>query len=144
MHVRILRWLATPLAAVLAMMGTALLLSMIGDVITASMPTSIVDSVIPADIRMGIFGATVAAVTIVAAWGMAPSYRSIASLAILVGGGWLAWQVLWHWNFPEHHPKAYQESKVPLVLTLLGGLATQTAVSWYEYRRRTRARSPRV
>jgi len=54
---------------------------------------------------------------------MAPSHRRAVALVVFAAGAALAWLGLRHWDFPEHHPRGYQESLVPLIGTLLAGVA---------------------
>jgi hypothetical protein len=74
------------------------------------------------DVRYGLVNAAGAiAFVVLGAW-MAPRYRA-AVAAVLYGiGAALAGFVLDPWWFPEGHPRAYQTSYVPLVMTLAGGL----------------------
>jgi uncharacterized membrane protein YfcA len=80
------------------------------------------EAALPVDVRYGLVNAAGAiAFVVVGAW-MAPRYRAVVAAVLYAIGTWLAYFVLDPWWFPEHHPRAYQESYVPLVLTLVGGL----------------------
>jgi hypothetical protein len=53
------------------------------------------------------------------------------ALGLYAVGAWFAWLVFGLWWFPEGHPRAYEPSKVPLILPLLGGLlGVAFAVLW--------------
>lgn len=119
-----LRWIATPFAALAAMVGTAIVLVLLGDVIARLVPWHTLNAVVPPHVRAGLLGALVAAATIIAGCRTAPSHRTLVAIVVYVAGAWLALKELRHWYFPEGTPMAYRESLVPLVMTLLGGFAT--------------------
>lgn len=131
-----LRWIATPFAALAAMIGTAVVLVLLGDVIARLVPWQTLNAAVPPHVRAGMLGALVAAATITAGCRTAPSLRPLVAIVVYVAGAWLAYQQLRHWNFPEGTPMAYQESVVPLIMTLVGGLATVAVQSAYTIRRR--------
>jgi hypothetical protein len=116
------RWVATPFAAFAGLVGAYVVLSLLSAAIYWLIPQTIVNAALRPDLRAGIFGATLAIVTVISGCIVAPSWRGIVGIAVFAGGAWLAWQVLGSWYFPEGHPRAYQESLLPYALTIVGGI----------------------
>jgi hypothetical protein len=71
--------------------------------------------------RYGLVNAAGAIAFVVAGAWIAPRHRVIVASGPYVSGALLAWFVLGDWYFPEGDPRAYQPSRIPLVLTLIGG-----------------------
>jgi hypothetical protein len=117
------RWIATPFAVLAALIASVLLAELLSLLMARAVSQATLNSILEADWRAGVFGALSAIVTIVVGTLVAPNHRRLVSLIVLAGGAWLAWQGMHDWYFPEHHPRGYQPSSVPLVMTLVGGLA---------------------
>ena len=79
------------------------------------------------DVVAGFHGATVAWVTLATARAVAPTQRRLVVLFAFLGGAWVAWRVLGHWYFPEHHARAYEPSPLPLTVTIGTGLVCLVA-----------------
>jgi hypothetical protein len=113
------RWIAVPIATVLAMVLSAILLSLIVE------PLERIAAVRQAAAFVaGLQGGIVAFVTLATARAVAPSHRRLIVLVVLLFGSWAAGRVLGDWVFPEYHPRAYKESHLPLVITLVSGIAS--------------------
>jgi hypothetical protein len=67
-------------------------------------------------------GFILAAAWVISAHLIAPARKSLASTAAFVFGSLLAWRLVGHTWYPENHPKAYQSTCIPFVLTIAGGL----------------------
>ena len=80
------------------------------------------EAAIPLDIRYGLVSAAGAIAFVVAGVWLAPRYREVVAVGLFAIGARVAWIVEGPWSFPESHPRAYQTSWVPLVLTLIGGV----------------------
>jgi hypothetical protein len=74
---------------------------------------------------------------------VAPRHRSLTAIVLYAIGAWVAWVVLRGWYFPESHPRVYQQSKIPLVLTLVGGFAAAVAVIAFDQVNRRSTEVPR-
>ena len=83
------------------------------------------------DTRVGLTYA-IAAFLFVGAALIAPTRRALTAIVLYACGAALAWSQLNDWYFPEGHPRGYQPSRVPLVLTLLGGIVGVLAVVVYD------------
>jgi hypothetical protein len=94
-----------------------------GEGLRLAVAPPVLDSAIPLDVRTGLVYGAAALAFVVAGEMIAPRARFVVALVLYAAGACLAWFVLNPWWFPEHHPRAYQPSRVPLTLTLLGGLA---------------------
>jgi hypothetical protein len=118
-----LRWLSTPAAAFagffVGLFGCAACLLLLGAAFSISAPGGILD----VDVRDGLAGFGAAIATVVAGSTMAPNRRRAVSLLIFAAGTYPAWILVGRWYFPEHHPRAYQSSARPFILTELGGIA---------------------
>lgn len=121
---KILRWLSVPIATLLAMVVSAIFLVYVVEVLSRF--AIVRDS---ADVVAGVHGGLVAWATLATARTVAPTRRRRVVLFALLCGVWAAWRVLGDWYFPEHHPRAYQPSNVPLIMTLVSGLVC-AAVLW--------------
>ena len=93
-----------------------------GDGLRLAISATVVDTAIPLEFRTGLVNGAAAIAFVVAGAMMAPRARLVVALVLYSAGACLASLVLNPWWFPEHHPQAYQPSRVPLTLTLLGGL----------------------
>jgi hypothetical protein len=123
------RWVATPFAVFTGLVGAYVVLSLFSAAIYWLIPQTTLNALLRPDLRAGIFGATVAIVTVVSGCIVAPRWRGIVGIVVFAGGAWLAWQELATWYFPEGHPRAYQESLLPYALTIAGGIIAVAIVS---------------
>lgn len=129
----VLRWLAVPLSALLGLVGSAVVLEFVVGPFAystgwlAGRP----------EIATGVQGTLVAGSMLTAAWATAPSNRRLILVLTYATGAWMAWWLLRTWHFPEQHPRAYEHSDVPLVMTLAGGLLW-AAFLWARSTRRSR------
>jgi hypothetical protein len=91
---------------------------------------------VAADVSAGLaYGAAAAAFVVVGAI-VAPKYRLTVSAGLYAVGALVAWQLLRGWYFPEGHPRGYQPSQIPLVLTLCGGAIAVLAIAGWTARQR--------
>ena len=102
-------------------------MGVIADAVGAALPhllaAKALDSMFPLEVRVGLTDGAAALAFVVAGAFLAPRrHRVSVAGALYLAGACLAWIVLSSWWFPEHHPRAYQVSRVPLVMTLTGGL----------------------
>jgi hypothetical protein len=130
-----LRWALVPVVSMGGCSGTVVLSDAFGRgaarVITPDVFNRI-EAVIPTDVRIGLLYAIAAAAWVLAGAAIAPRRRIAVALMLYVAGAYLAWGTLHDWYFPEGHPRGYQRSRVPLVLTLVGGLlgAAMFIIAW--------------
>lgn len=118
------RWISVPIATLLAMVISAISLAFVVDVLSRF--AVVRDS---ADVVAGVHGSLVAWATLATARTVAPNRRRLVVPFAFLCGAWVAWRVLGDWYFPEPHPRAYQTSRVPLIMTLVSGLVC-TAAFW--------------
>jgi hypothetical protein len=123
------RWAATPFAAFAGLIVAYLVLSLLAEVIQPLIPQSTLNAMLRLDLRSGIVGAAIALVTVISGCILAPSQPGLVAIVVFAAGAWLAWQELGGWYFPEGHPRAYQESVLPYVLTIIGGI-TAVIIVW--------------
>jgi hypothetical protein len=116
------RWAFVPVLAIGGCTGATTLAGATGSVLKMVMTYESLDAMMPLDVRYGLVNAAGAIAFVVAGAWMAPRYRAVVAAVLYALGTRLAYFVLDPWSFPEHHPRSYQESYVPLVLTLIGGL----------------------
>ena len=127
-----------PVLAIGSCSGTVVVLGTAGDVVKGSIgagAASAIDAALPMDFRVGLLYAIGAAVWVTAGAWIAPAHRTFVAMVLFVAGACLALFVIGSWFFPEGHPRAYQSSRVPLAMTLLGGLMALAAVAWKNRRR---------
>jgi uncharacterized membrane protein (UPF0136 family) len=129
-----LRWALVPVASMAGCSGSVFVADAVGTgarrFITPDVGSRI-EALVPVDVRVGIVYAIAAAVWVIVGTRVAPTRRAVVPVALFAAGACLAWLVLHSWYFPESHPRAYQPSQVPLVLTLVGGLVGSAAMIVY-------------
>jgi hypothetical protein len=136
------RWALIPVVAIGGCGGTTYLGGAAGSVLTMLMSHESLDAALPLDVRYGLVNAAGAiAFVVLGAW-MAPRYRAAVAAILYAIGARIAWFGLDSWWFPEGHPRAYQESQVPLALTLIGGLVGVVLVLLTFGRKRVVPRGP--
>ena len=139
------RWALIPVAAMVGCSGSVVIADRVGRVagrVVSPESFSRFDAVFPADVRAGIVYGIAAVLWVVAGAWVAPRHKGVVALVLFVAGAWLAWRVLAHWYFPELHPRAYQKSRVPLALTLVGGLIGVVVVMGQRWRPSMRLSPP--
>jgi hypothetical protein len=117
------RWLLVPMLAIAACATLWVAAGVAGDGLRRAFSAEALEAAIPLDVRYGLVNAAAAIAFVVAGAMIAPRARILVALVLYAVGAAIAWFVLDAWSFPEGHPRAYQFSRVPLMLTLLGGLA---------------------
>lgn len=121
----VLRWALVPAASMAGCSGCILVADAIGGGATRIISPeagSQIETLIPMDFRVGLIYAIAAAVWVFAGTYFAPRRSTAVVLLLFSAGASLAWFELSPWYFPELHPRAYQPSRVPLLLSLAGGL----------------------
>lgn len=110
----------------------------VGDALSAGVSRIVtpekLEAAFPTDWRTGVILALAAGSFVVAGGFVAPKWRVPTAAALYAFGAWVAWLDLRLWWFPEGHPRAYQTSRVPLLLTLIGGAIGVLAVAIYVVR----------
>lgn len=132
-----LRWVLVPVASMASCSATVVGADAVGDGIARLMTPDIgrqIEAVIPTDVRVGLLYGVAAAVWVAAGTWVAPRRRAAVAVLLYVAGACLAWVALRNWYFPEGYPRAYQRSRVPLVLTLIGGLLGTALVMVKQWR----------
>ena len=132
-----LRWAIVPVASIAACTGTVF----VADVVSgggARMMTPEagrrMEAVIPVEFRAGLVYAIAAVAWVIAGTYVAPRHRRVVAVALYIAGACLAWFELNDWYIPEGYPRAYQHSRVPLVLTLAGGLIAVVIIAIRRWR----------
>lgn len=119
------RWACVPLGALIAMIAGEVFASEAVRRLVGDSPLVIANQ----DVVSGLEAAFAAVCMGSAAWWFAPfARRPVITVTFLVGS-WLAWEILEPWWFSEGHPRAYEPSHVPIIVTLVGGLIAY-AVLW--------------
>ena len=113
------RWVLVPVSAMGACAGA---LTAADIVRRASIPATSVEGVVRLDVRVGLGYAIAAALFVVVGAMVAPKHRLIVSIFLYALGATVAWYGLNDWYFPEHHPRAYQPSRIPVGMALSGGV----------------------
>ena len=88
-----------------------------------------IEAVMPVDVRAGLVYAIAAVAWVIAGTWVAPRRQPAVALLLYTAGACLAWFALKDWYVPEGYPRAYQRSRVPLVLPLLGGIVGTAAIT---------------
>ena len=117
-----LRWLLIPIVASASCAGVTFAAGVVGPMLNFAINPTAFETALPLDIRVGLVDGAAALAFVVAGTMIAPRSRRIVAMALYAVGACIAWFVLEPWWFPENHPRAYQPSQIPLVLTLFGGL----------------------
>jgi ribosomal protein S18 acetylase RimI-like enzyme len=126
-----LRWILVPAASMVSCSGTVLIADAVGrgaSRIIGLDTGRAIESVVAVDVRAGLVYAIGAVAWVIAGTWIAPRHRVAVAPVLYVVGAFLAWSELDGWYFPEGHPRAYQTSRVPLVLTLVGGFLAAAAI----------------
>jgi hypothetical protein len=118
-----IRWFLIPVLAIAGCSGVTLAAQAAGYGLDHVVSPAATEAVLPLDIRVGVIDGVAAMTFVLAGTMIAPRFRFIVALALYAVGACVAWLMLKPWWFPEGHPRAYQLSLVPLVLTFLGGFA---------------------
>ena len=108
------RWMLVPFAAIAGCSVTSAAAGALG--------TGAPVGGLPLDVRVGLVNAGAAAAFVLLGSLVAPRRRLLCAGALFLFGALVAWAVLGGWYFPEGHPRGYQPSRVPLIMTLAGGL----------------------
>jgi hypothetical protein len=116
------RWLLVPLVSIAGCSAAGIASELAGHGLVLAIGPRALEAALSTDVRYGLVNAGAAIAFVVVGAMMAPRYRMIVALALYGAGAYVAWVILDTWFFPESHPRAYQISHVPLLLTLLGGL----------------------
>ena len=117
-----LRWCLIPIVAIAGCSGVTVAADTVGTTLHFAVSPTTLETALPLDVRTGFADGAAALAFVVAGAMIAPRSRLIVAMALCAVGAWVAWLVLGSWWFPENHPRAYQPSRMPLALTLLGGL----------------------
>jgi len=126
------RWVLVPVSAMGACAGALTAADIVRRV---SVPATSVESVVRLDVRVGLAYATAAALFVVIGAMVAPKHRLIVSIFLYALGATVAWYGLHDWYFPEHHPRAYQPSRIPVEMALSGGvIAVLGLAAWLRRR----------
>ena len=72
-------------------------------------------------------GPLCASVVIFVTFWLAPAKKKISGLIALLLGSFAAWFLLRHCFYPEGHPKAYQPTLIPLIVTIAFGIGSYIA-----------------
>ena len=67
-------------------------------------------------------GFILALVWVLSAQFIAPARKPIASVVAFAVGAMFAWKRIGYSWYPENHPKAYQPTHIPILMTISGGL----------------------
>jgi hypothetical protein len=140
------RWTLFPIASMVACSGTVVVADAVGNTVARMITPErgqAVEAVMPVDGRLGAVYAIAAMAFVIAGSYVAPRYRAVVAVLLYTAGGCLAWWALNDWYIPEGYPRAYQPSRIPLVLTLIGGLIGVSAIVAKHFRTssaRTRSR----
>ena len=128
-------WIVVPIASMVACTGTVKGAS----VISAGLAHFVspeggqaLERVMPVQYRAGTVLALAAIAFVLAGTWAAPRNRPIVAVLLYCVGAYLAWLDLRSWFIPEGYPLAYQPSRVPLALTLAGGLAAVLVVMGFQ------------
>jgi len=130
------RWVLVPVTAMGSCAGSLTATGILGRMSESAIPPATIEAICPVDVRVGLATAAAAVFFVLVGAMIAPKHRVIVSVLLYVVGATVAWYDLKGWYFPEHHPRAYQSSPVPLWLTLSGGLIAVLAVAVWSSRRR--------
>lgn len=136
-----LRWLLIPVAAIGGCSGSVAIIDAMDRGVDRIAGPARVEAFLATDTRVGLTYA-IAAFLFVAAACIAPSNRTPTATVLYACGAALAWSELNPWYFPEGHPRGYQPSLAPLVLTLVGGAIGVFAAMAYERSQRDRPVQP--
>lgn len=129
------RWPLVPIAAISGCAASTATTGVLGDLLVHALGSHRFESLVPFDVRVGLAYAAAAAGFVVLGTLMAPRRRLLVAGALYLFGALVAWSVLGSWYFPEGHPRAYRPSRVPLGLTLSGGLFGVLAIAAWQVRR---------
>ena len=116
-----LRWLLIPVASIASCAGGEAAVGLLGKLGTHGLGADRLERLLPFDVRAGLAYGVAAALFVAIGAIVAPRRRVAVALILYALGAVVAWPVLSGWYFPEGHPRAYTPSRVPLVLTLVGG-----------------------
>jgi hypothetical protein len=131
-----LRWTLIPVAAISGCAATYIAADMIRVIAIRTVAPQRIEALFPADVRAGLAYGAAAVVFVVVGAIVAPKYRLMVSAGLYAVGALVAWQALRGWYFPEGHPRGYQPSQIPLVLTLCGGAIGVLAIAgWSAWHR---------
>ena len=75
-------------------------------------------------------GPCCAVTVIVVTFWLSPVEKRTFGIMVLLLGVLMAWVLLPNY-YPEHHPKAYQHTDIPFVITVVAGLVSYLACSYF-------------
>jgi len=80
-------------------------------------------------------GFLAAAAVVVATYARAPTHRLLAAVCSFALGAIVAYVLLRGATFPENHPRGYEQTSIPLLVTLFGGVVALLACGVHAMRR---------
>jgi hypothetical protein len=130
------RWVLVPVAAMGSCAGSLTATGVLGRMSERAISPLTIEAILSIDVRVGLANAAAAVLFVLVGAMVAPKHRTTVSIFLYAVGATVAWEGLKDWYFPEHHPRAYQPSLVPMWLTLGGGLIAVLMVAAWTGRQR--------
>ena len=117
-----LRWPLVPIAAIGSCAGSSAAARLLNDLGARGLGASKLETLLPLDVRVGVAYGIGAALFVAIGAIVAPRWRVGVAVTLYAIGAYVAQLALSNWFFPEGHARAYQPSRIPLMMTLCGGL----------------------